>query len=82
MTESHCCLTRVWGFPSGLVVKNLPDNAEDTGSHVRSLGREDTLEKEMVAHSRIVAMDNPWTEEPGGLESMGLQRTEHDLATK
>jgi len=82
MTESHCCQTRVWGSPSGLVVKNLPDNAEDTGSHVWSLGQEDTLEKEMATHSRILAVDNPWTEEPGGLESMGLKRIGHDLATK
>ena len=59
MAESHCCQTRVWGFPSSLVVKNLPDNAEDTGSHVPSLGQEDTLEKETATHSNILAMDNP-----------------------
>ena len=37
------------------------------------MGREDPLEKEMAAHSRILAWRIPWTEEPGGLQSMGLQ---------
>ena len=41
---------------------------QETG--VRSLGREDTLEKEMAAHSSIPAWEIPWTEEPGGLQSM------------
>ena len=40
---------------------------------VRSLGREDALEKEMATHSSILARTVPWTEEPGGLQSMGLQ---------
>ena len=40
---------------------------------VQSLGREDPLEKEMATHSSILAWEIPWTEEPGGLESMGLQ---------
>ena len=41
---------------------------------VRSLGQEDPLEKEMATHSRILAWRIPWTEKPGGLQSMGLQR--------
>jgi len=41
---------------------------------VRSLGWEDALEKEMASHSNILAWDIPWTEEPNGLQSMGLQR--------
>ena len=45
----------------------------------RSLGQEDPLEKEMVTHCSILASKNPWTEEPGGLQSMGLQRLRHDL---
>ena len=45
---------------------------------VRSLGWEDPLEKEMAAHSIILAWKIPWMEEPGGLQSMGLQRVEHD----
>ena len=40
---------------------------------VRALGREDPLEKEMAAHSSILAWGIPWTEEPGGLQSMGSQ---------
>ena len=45
---------------------------------VRSLGREDPLEKEVATHSSILAWRIPWTEEPGGLQSMGLQRVRHD----
>ena len=44
----------------------------------RSLGREDPLEEEMTAHSGILAWRIPWTEEPGGLQSMGLQRVRHN----
>ena len=43
-----------------------------------SLGWEEPLEKEMVTHSSILAWRIPWTEEPGGLESVGLQRVRHD----
>ena len=44
---------------------------------VRSLGQEDPLEKEMTTHFSILAWEIPWTEEPGGLQSMGLQRVRH-----
>ena len=47
----------------------------------QSLGREDPLEKEMATHSSILAWGIPWTEEPGGLQSLGLQRVGHDGAT-
>ena len=57
------------------MVKNLPAIEE---TQVRSLGREDPLEKEMATHSSILAQRIPWTEEPGGLRSIGLQRVEHD----
>ena len=56
-------------------VKNLPAMQE---THVQSLGREDALEKGMATHSSILAWEIPWTVEPGGLQSMGLQRVEHD----
>jgi len=56
------------------VVKNLPA-MQDT--RVRSLGQEDPLEKEMATHSIILAWRIPWTEEPGGLQSMGLPRVRH-----
>ena len=47
-----------------------------------SLSQEDPLEEEMATHSSIPAWRIPWTEEPGGLQSKGLQRAGHDLATK
>ena len=52
-------------------VKNLPAMLE---TQVRSLGQEDPLEKGMASNSSILAWRIPWTEEPGGLQSMGLQR--------
>jgi len=67
------------GFPGGSVVKNLPTMQETS---VRTLGREDPLEKEMATHSSILAWRIPWTEEPGGQQSTGLQRVRHDLGTK
>ena len=58
------------GFPSGLVVKNTLPKQE---MWVRFLGWEDPLEEEMAIHSSIVARKIPWTEAPGGLQSMGSQ---------
>ena len=60
------------------MVKNLPAVLK-TG--VQSLGQEDTLEKGMATHSSILAWRIPWTEEPGGQQSMGSQRVGHDLVT-
>ena len=60
-------------------VKNLPA-VQETG--VWSLGWKDPLEKEMVTHSRILAWKISWTEEPGGLQSMGSQRVRHNWVTK
>ena len=57
------------------MVKNLPADQE---MQVRSLHWEDPLEKEMATHSSILAWEIPWTEEPGGLQSMGSQRVGHD----
>ena len=51
-------------------------------TRVWSLGWEDPLEKGMATHSSILAWRIPWTEKPGGLQSMGLQRVGHDLATE
>ena len=56
-------------------VKNLPAVQE---ARVRSLVREDPLEKEMATHSSILAWRSLWTEEPGGLQSMGTLRVGHD----
>ena len=47
-------------------------------THVQSLGQEDPLEKEMATHSSILAWEIPWTEEPGGLQSMGPKRAGHN----
>ena len=49
---------------------------------VQSLGQEDALEKEMAAHSSILAWEIPWTEEPRGLQSMGLPKVRPEFATK
>ena len=48
-------------------------------TRVQSLGREDPLEKEMTTHSSILAWEIPWTEEPGGLQSMGSQKSQTRL---
>ena len=57
------------------MVKDLPAMQE---TQVRSLGREDPLEKGMAVHSSIIAWRIPWTEEPGRLQSTGSQRVGHD----
>ena len=57
------------------MVKNLPAKQE---TQVQSLGWEDTLEKEMATHPSILAWRIPWTEEPDGLQSMGLQRVGYE----
>ena len=62
----------------GTAVKNRQPVQETQETQVRSLGREDPLEKEMVTHSSILALKIPWTEEPGELQSMGPQRARHD----
>ena len=59
------------GLPSGSVVKNLPAVQE---TQVQSLGQEDLLEEGTAAHSSVLVWRIPWTEEPGGLQSVGLQR--------
>ena len=57
------------------MVKRLPTMWE---TQAQSLGQEDLLEKEMATHSSILAWRIPWMEEPGRLQSMGLQRVGHD----
>ena len=57
------------------MVKNLPAMLE---TWVQSLGREDPVEKGMATPSSILAWRIPWTERPGGLQFMGLQRVGHD----
>ena len=67
-----------WGFPVAQMVKNMPA-MQETG--VQSLGWEDPLEKGMATHSNILAWRILWTEEPGELQSMGLQRIRHNWVT-
>ena len=71
----------IWGFPSSLtslvaqMVKHLPTMQE---TWVQSLGQEDPLEKAMATHSSTLAWKIPWTEELGGLQSVGSHRVGHD----
>ena len=58
------------------MAKNLPANAGDVGL-IPDPGR--PLEKEMAIHSSILAWEIPWTEEPGGIQSMEVQRVGHNL---
>ena len=60
------------------MVKNPPANAGDIRDAVRSLCWEDPLEEGVATHSSILAWTIPWTEEPGGLQSLGSQRVRHD----
>jgi len=76
--HSNNCLHNLYivlGFCDGSRVKNSPAVQETL---VWSLGREDPLEEEMATHSSILAWRIPWTEEPGGLQSIGSQRDRHD----
>ena len=61
------------GFPGGSVVKNLPAKQE---TWVQSLAQQDLLEEEMATHSSILILEVPWTEEPGGLQSMGSRKSQ------
>ena len=62
------------------MVKNPPANAGEV-NFIPESSQEDPLEKEMATHSSILAWEISWTEEPGGLQSMGLYRGRHNLAT-
>ena len=69
---------RAKGFPGGAVVKNPPANAGDARDAGSILVWKDPLEEEMATHSCILAWKIPWTEEPGRLQSMGLQGVGHN----
>ena len=68
-------VTDIGGFPVAQRLKHLSAMRE---TWVRSLGWEDSLEKETATHSSILAWRIPWIEEPGGLQSMGSERVRHD----
>ena len=65
-----------WASLMAQQVENLPAMQE---VQVRSLGQGDPLEEKMATHSSILAWKIPWTEEPGGLQSMGLQKSQTKL---
>ena len=67
-----------WGFPSGLVVKNLPAVQETQETQVQSLGQENPLEEGVATHSSFLPWRVSRAEEPGGLQSVGSQRVRHD----
>ena len=63
--------TPIRSFPSGSAVKILPAKQEMQEMQVQSLGQENPLEESMATHSSILAWGTPWTEKPGGPQSMG-----------
>ena len=69
----------MFGVPWWIRVKNSPANAGDMGS---TWGGEDPLQQKMTTPSSILAWEVTWTEEPGGLQSMGRKSIRHNLATK
>ena len=73
-----CSLFLIRVFPDGSSGKESACNAGDTGDRDLIAGSGRSLEKEMATHSSVLAWKTPWTEEPGGLQSMGLQRVRHD----
>ena len=78
-TESGTFFTKLYASLMAQMVKNPPAMWENW---VWSLGWEDPLEKGLATHSSILAWRSQWTEEPGGLQSTGMQRVGHDWATK
>ena len=66
----------------GSVGKESPCSAGDAGSWVQSMGQEDCMEKGTATPSSVPAWRIPWTEEPGGLQSMGSQRVRHNWTTE
>ena len=66
------------GFPSGSALKNVPVVQKPQETRVQSLGQKDPLEEEVATHSSFLSLRIPWTEEPGGLHSVGSHRVEHN----
>ena len=66
------------GFPGGANSKEATCQCRRQETQVSFLGWEDPLEEGMATHSNILAWGIPWMEEPGGLQSMGLQRVRHN----
>ena len=79
ITRKSICNCIQWQMLIQIIMVSISQYIRET--QVQSLSREDPLEKWMAAHSSILAWKYPWTEEPGGLQSMGSQRVRHDWAT-
>ena len=75
INKMWCIYTKAYTSLVAQTVKRLSAMWE---TRVRALGWEDPLEKEMAIHSSTIAWNIPWTEEPGRLQSMGLQRVRHN----
>ena len=73
--NTSTCIQEYWASLVAHTVKNLPAMQE---TRVQLLGQEDPLEKGVATHSSILAWKIPWTEEPGGLQSIGSRRVRHD----
>ena len=71
-----------WAFRVALMLKHTPAKAGDIETRVQSLGREDSLEEGMAIHSSSLAWRIPWTENPGGLQSIGSQMSDMIEATE
>ena len=65
------------GFPAGKELSQVKNSTANAGD-IRDAGQEDPLEEGMATHSSILAWRIPWTEEPGGLQSMGSRGVGHD----
>ena len=78
LVDTHPYIATI--FSTSLVAQSVKCLAYNVGD-LPCLGREDPLEKEMATHSSILAWKIPWTEEHGGLQSMGSQRVRHDWGT-
>ena len=77
LVQASVCLSveeRAWASQVALVAKNPPASAGDRGDAVRSLGQEDLLEEGLATHSSVLAWRIPWTEEPGGPQSIRSHR--------
>ena len=77
LIETKLLFSWTWCFSGDSVVRNLPAEQE---TWAQSLGWEDPLEKEMATHSSSLAWEILWTEEPGGLQSMGSQKSQTRLS--
>ena len=77
ISKIYIVLYSITAAPGGSVANNLPAKQK---TPIQSLGQEDLLEKEMAIHSSILAWRIPWTEGPGGLQSMGSQKSQTQLS--